>query len=188
MAFETCQRELDKKHAVYTPFVWVEECHSCMNRIFGKSWYDQVVWDLSCGEKAMTKDHAFSKLYSSDIDASVEPDFIYDAMTLDESKMPESLVQAFKSRTPVIIFTNTPFGVVGERIRKMVAEIKEKYDAMVIFACITNLFMNSRHIDYWLDNFHYLYGFMFESTEFPDLKAEWPVLFSVWVSKNEGEL
>lgn len=179
-------RESEKLHIIYTPFVWVERCHHFMHRIFGDSWYDQVVWDLSCGDRAMTKDHSFSKLLSSDIRPEVNPDFVYDATKIDEQKMPETLVRALKNRYPIIIFTNTPFGVVGKRVRKMIVDLKNKYNARIIFACITNLFVTNRSKieDEWVDNFHFLSGFMFQSTEFPELKSSWPVIFSVWIGRE----
>jgi hypothetical protein len=156
-----------------------------MRRIFGESWYEQVVWDLSCGERAMTKDHNFTELYSSDIDEKVEPDFVYDAMELNLDKMPKGLKEAITQRKPVIIFTNTPFGQVGWKIRRMIEQLKTEYNARVIFACITNGFFNGiKEPESWFDNFHYITGFMFESREFPDLDASFPIMFSVWISKN----
>ena len=156
-----------------------------MRRIFGESWYDQVVWDLSCGDRAMTKDHSFRELYSSDIDEKVEPDFVYDAMELDLDKMPAGLQSAIKERKPLIIFTNTPFGQVGWKIRRMVEQLKTEYNARVIFACITNNFVGSvKEPETWFDNFHYIAGFMFESREFPELKASFPISFSIWISKG----
>lgn len=181
-------RELDKLHIIYTPFMWVQRCHSEMTALFGSEWRDQVVWDLSCGDRAMTRDFVFTNLHSSDIRPEVEPDFVYDATALDEQKLPSEIATALRNRQPIIIFTNTPFGRVGDRIRKMIISMKQKYNARIIFACITNMFWSSKkEFDDWADNFWYLRGFMFPSTEFPELKAKWPVLFSVWISREEEE-
>lgn len=182
--------ELAKKHIVYTPLIWASRAQQVVTETLGADWYNQAVWDFSCGERAMTKNSdKFAELYSSDIRPEVEPDFVYDAMKVEEDKLPPRLLDAITSRRPVILFTNVPFGTVGKRVMKAVIEWKTKYNARLIFACFTSGRMifprNTGELE-WYDHFWFLRGFMCSSREF-GLKEEWPVFFSIWIARCEGE-
>ena len=185
------ERELDKRHAFYTPLPWVLRCHMTMDKIFGLGWREQVVWDFACGDNNMTKwsPYEFRELYRSDVEKryDTQPDFLYDATTIDEDKMPEGLRKAIVEQKPVILFTNIPFGVVGQRVLKNFVALKKKYNARFIWACISNGGFITHDRSGFCDNFFNVYMFAFPSTEFEGIKSKWPVFFTVWFSKRDGD-
>lgn len=110
----------------YTPKHLVDYAHQIMNKQFGEDWKQRyTVWDNSCGEKALTRDHAFSDLYCSTIDQSeldnskqynseattFRFDFLNDSMDI----IPEGLKRALELNKEIIFFINPPYGRPGRK-------------------------------------------------------------------------
>lgn len=59
-----------RQGAFYTPTLWVDEAHSEMDKVLGRSWKDDcIVWDCCAGTGNLTRDYDFKNLILSSAEA-----------------------------------------------------------------------------------------------------------------------
>ena len=117
------------KGEFYTPTIFVDYAHKMISEQFGEDWKEKyVVYDCCCGSLNLTRDYKFKELYCSTLEESeleigkrynpeavkFQFDFLNDYIPMpddivDESKIPDGLINAFKENKPIIFFLNPPY-------------------------------------------------------------------------------
>jgi hypothetical protein len=112
-----------RKGEFYTPTVWVNEAHKCIESVFGIDWKENyVVWDPASGPCILTRDYNFKELYCSTLEESdietanvskynlnatkFQFDFLNDSLNAIPRKLQEILVDKNKE---IIILMNPPY-------------------------------------------------------------------------------
>lgn len=114
----------------WTPTLFCDYAHKMIGEELGEDWKENyVVWDCACGTKNLTRDYRFKEIYCSTLfdselqmsknynteGTSFQFDFLNDYIPtpdalIQESKLPDGLVNALKENKPIVFFINPPYG------------------------------------------------------------------------------
>ena len=114
----------------WTPTLFCDYAHKMIGEELGEDWKEKyVVWDCACGTKNLTRDYRFKEIYCSTLfdselqmsknynteGTSFQFDFLNDYIPapdalIQESKLPDGLVNALKENKPIVFFINPPYG------------------------------------------------------------------------------
>lgn len=114
----------------WTPTLFCDYAHKMISEELGEDWKEKyVVWDCACGTKNLTRDYRFKEIYCSTLfdselqisknynteGTSFQFDFLNDYIPtpdalIQESKLPDGLVNALKENKPIVFFINPPYG------------------------------------------------------------------------------
>lgn len=114
----------------WTPTLFCDYAHKMISEELGEDWKENyVVWECACGSKNLTRDYRFKELYCSTLfdselqisknynteGTSFQFDFLNDYIPtpdalIQESKLPDGLVNALKENKLIVFFINPPYG------------------------------------------------------------------------------
>ena len=114
----------------WTPTLFCDYAHKMIGEELGEDWKEKyVVWDCACGTKNLTRDYRFKEIYCSTLfdselqmsknynteGTSFQFDFLNDYIPapdalIQESRLPNGLVNALKENKPIVFFINPPYG------------------------------------------------------------------------------
>lgn len=122
----------------WTPTIFCDYANKMISEELGEDWREKyVVWDPACGTKNLTRDYKFGELYCSTLfenelslakdynkeGVSFQFDFLNDDFPapnalVNNTKVPEKLIEALRTNKPIVFFLNPPYGTAGNNIGK----------------------------------------------------------------------